>query len=80
MESLNEKINSFCGSIKSGFGSISDNSVRYEFERTQKIKMSPENLGMLLAILENYNLLDKTSSINKDPNFYRNMYRKMKEK
>ena len=72
-----EKIAEFCTSIKRGLGSIVDSSVKAEYERVNETKISPVELGKLLAILEKHNLLDKKLSVNRAPGFYQHMYSKM---
>jgi hypothetical protein len=76
---IDDKIVKFCGSVKSGFGNIVDTSVKIEFERINETKLEPEDLGKLLALLERHELLDKKFSINKEPQFYQFMYKKMLE-
>lgn len=76
---IDEQIVKFCTSVKSGFGTISDSTVRLEFERINETKIETEDLGKLLALLEKYELLDKKSSVNKEDQFYQFMYKKMTE-
>ena len=77
---IDEQIVNFCTAVKSGFGTISDSTVRLEFERINETKIETEDLGKLLALLERYELLDKKSSVNKEDQFYQFMYKKMTEK
>lgn len=77
---IDEQIVNFCASVKSGFGTISDSTVRLEFDRINETKIETEDLGKLLALLEKYELLDKKYSVNKEDQFYQFMYRKMTEK
>lgn len=76
---IDDQIVEFCGSVKSGFGNIADSIVKSEFERINETRIEPENLGKLLALLEKHDLLDKKFSINKEPQFYQFMYKKMME-
>jgi hypothetical protein len=76
---IDEQIVNFCASVKNGFGTISDSTVRIEFERINETKIETEDLGKLLALLEKYDLLDKKSSVNKEDQFYQFMYKKMTE-
>jgi len=77
---IDEQIVNFCASVKNGFGTISDSTVRIEFERINETKIETEDLGKLLALLEKYDLLDKKSSVNKEDQFYQFMYKKMTER
>lgn len=77
---IDEQIVNFCASVKNGFGTISDSTVRIEFERINETKIETEDLGKLLALLEKYELLDKKYSVNQEDQFYQFMYRKMTEK
>jgi hypothetical protein len=76
---IDEQIVNFCASVKNGFGTISDSTVRVEFERINETRIETVDLGKLLALLEKYELLDKKSSVNKEDQFYQFMYRKMIE-
>jgi hypothetical protein len=76
---IDDQIVQFCGAVKQGFGNITDSLVKSEFERINETSLEPENLGKLLALLEKHDLLDKKFSINKEPQFYQFMYRKMME-
>jgi hypothetical protein len=76
---IDEQIVNFCTAVKGGFGTISDSTVRLEFERINETKIETEDLGKLLALLERYELLDKKSSVNKEDQFYQFMYKKMTE-
>lgn len=73
-----EMIVEFCTSVKKGFGSISDSSVKAEFERIYETSIETTDLATLLALLERHELLDKKKSVNKDEKFYQFMYKKMK--
>lgn len=74
-----EMIVEFCTSIKKGLGSITDSSVKGEFERIYETNIESPDLATLLALLEKHNLLDKKKCVNKDEKFYQFMYKKMKE-
>ena len=76
---IDEQIVNFCTSVKNGFGTITDSTVRLEFERINETKIETEELGKLLALLERYELLDKKASVNKEDQFYQFMYKKMTE-
>ena len=80
MKDIDNKIVEFCNSVKRGFGSIIDSSVKIEFERINESVIESSELGRLLAILEKHELLDKKKSINKGDKFYQFMYTKMNEK
>lgn len=80
MKDIDNKITAFCNSVKKGFGTILDSSVKTEFERINESSIEVEELGRLLAILEKHELLDKKKSINKGDKFYQFMYTKMNEK
>lgn len=73
-----KKIIEFCNSVKNGFGTIVDTMVKTEYERINESSIDPVSLAMLLALLEKYNLLDKKRCVNKEENFYQNMYKKIK--
>jgi hypothetical protein len=79
MKTLDDKIVDFCTSVKKGFGTIVDASVKNEFERIHESKLDSDNLGKLLALLERHELLDKKFSVNKGDKFYQFMYKKMNE-
>ena len=79
MKTLDEKISEFCGSVKKGFGTISDSGVKGEFERVYETKLDSFALGKILALLEKHALLDKKHSVNCNENFYQFMYKKMNE-
>lgn len=63
----------FCASVQKGFGSISDVSVKKEYERIFETNVDVVVLAELLSVLEHTGLIDKKNSINKDPFFYRKM-------
>lgn len=73
-----EMIVEFCSAVKKGFGSITDSSVKGEFERIYETSIETTDLATLLALLEKHELLDKKRSVNKDEKFYQFMYKKMK--
>jgi hypothetical protein len=79
MKTIDDQIVEFCTSVKKGFGTISDSSVKHEFERMSESAIQPQHLGKLLALLERHNLLDKKNSVNKEEKFYQFMYKKMNE-
>lgn len=76
--SSQENIVKFCSSVKKGFGTIADSSVKTEFERIYETALPTNDLATLLALLEKHELLDKKRCINKEPHFYQAMYKKMK--
>jgi len=71
---IDRKILEFCGFVKSGFGTIPDVSVKREFERVCEMKIDSPQLAKLLALLEQYELLDKKNSVNTSEKFYRYMF------
>ena len=77
MKTVDDKIVEFCTSVKTGFGTITDNLVKAEFERIYETSLKTYDLGKLLALLEKHRLLDKRFSINKDEKFYQYMYHKL---
>ena len=68
----------FCSSVKKGFGSIMDSTVKAEFERIYETSLETNDLATLLALLEKHELLDKKKSVNKDEKFYQFKNKKMK--
>jgi len=74
-----ERIVEFCTSVKRGFGSIVDSTVRSEYERIYERQLEGEELATLLALLEKHELLDKKRGVNKAPTFYQTMYKKINE-
>lgn len=77
MKTTDDAIVDFCNSVKKGFGTISDSSVKQEFERVTESSLGVQDLGKLLALLEKHSLLDKKHSVNKEAGFYQFMYKKM---
>jgi hypothetical protein len=77
MKTEDDKIVEFCTAVKMGFGSITDSSVKKEFERLNESEIDSKSLGRLLSILEKHSLLDKKNSVNKLDNFYQVMYNRM---
>lgn len=74
-----ERIVEFCTSVKKGFGSIVDSTVKAEYERIYERQIQGEELATLLALLEKHDLLDKKRGVNKAPAFYQTMYKKINE-
>ena len=72
-----EDIIEFCASVKRGFGTIKDSSVKSEYQRIYENALTGEDLGYLLATLEKNDLLDKKNCVNTDPKFYQEMYKQM---
>lgn len=77
--SIDDKIAQFCVSVKKGFGTVTDNTVKHEFDRLNETVIESEDLGKLLALLEKHDLLDKKNSVNKGAGFYQFMYKKNKK-
>jgi len=71
----NDRIINFCTSVKRGFGTIVDSSVKVEYERVYETSLHPQELSTLLALLEKHELLDKKRCVNKAPNFYQEMHK-----
>ena len=80
MKDINDMFIEFCESVKNGFGSISDATVRSEFERINERKLNGNDLAKLLSLLETNDLIDKKASVNKASNFYQIMYKKLNER
>lgn len=79
MKTTDEKIHDFCVSVKKGFGTIADSSVKREYERINEETVESITLGKLLAVLEKNMLLDKKLSVNKEAKFYQHMFKTMKK-
>jgi hypothetical protein len=74
-----ENLIKFSTSIKKGFGTIRDASVKGEYMRIYEEEMNGEDLAYALAFLEKNELLDKKNCVNHSPNFYQEMYKKLKD-
>ena len=62
-----------------GFGTITDSSVKFEFERVYETQIDTTELAKLLALLEKNSLLDEKFSVNRQKGFYQTMYKKINE-
>jgi hypothetical protein len=75
----NDKFLKFCEKVMTGFGTITDSSVKFEFERVYETQIDTTELAKLLALLEKNSLLDEKFSVNRQKGFYQTMYKKINE-
>lgn len=79
MNKHDEQIKNFCKQVKADYGKLSDMKVKKMFETFSESKVQPSLFGRILAIMEKNELLDKETSVNKEPGFYQKMYIHLQE-